>query len=76
MTETTQETTAVQTGEFHVSNGLTVRRNYDGTVTVRQYTDARCEIVAHEHKLTEWEWESVLHSTQWGAVHRRPADHP
>jgi hypothetical protein len=64
----------MQLGEFHTSDGLTFRRNDDGTVTVRKYTDARCETVAFEQTISEGTWESVYHETRWAAVHKRPAD--
>lgn len=67
-----------QPGEFHTRDGLTFRRNDDGTVSVRVRPVPAWEPPVLEVVLSEAEWESVLIETSWGAVHKRLTDrsHP
>lgn len=65
----------MQIGEFHTRDGLTFRRNDDGTVRVRAYLphDFNAPPVL-QVTLTAAEWESVVRETAWAALHKRPAE--
>ena len=75
-TPTNEETSNMrQPGEFHTRNGLTFRRNDDGSVRVRLYPNGMPdEAPTFDLTLHEQEWESILYETAFAAVHRRPAD--
>lgn len=57
-----------QPGEFHTRDGLTFRRNDDGTVSVRVRPVDMDTPPVLDVTLSEAEWESVLIETSWGAA--------
>lgn len=65
----------MQTGEHHTREGLTFRRNDDGSIRVRVYPGANDSLPPSlDVTLTQAEWESVEREISWASIHNRPAD--